>query len=142
MSATSQPIATLEQNKKLLVRWFEEVWNHGNRDVIHQLLAPECVIHDGANTMNGAAEFERFYDGLRSRFSEVRVSSVFAIAEGDLACVHWFSQVKEAATGKTAHVTGTSIVRVKDGRFIEGWQNWDHASLAAQLSGTAPTPLY
>ena len=29
---------------------------------------------------------------------------------------------------------GISIVRVKDGRFIEAWQNWDAAGLAAQLS--------
>ena len=142
MASASQPISSLEQNKQLAVRWFEQVWNHGNRDVIHQLLAADSVINDGANAMKGPAEFERFYDGLRSRFSEVKVSPVLVLAENDLVCVHWFSQVKEAATGKTAHVTGTSIVRIKDGRFVEGWQNWDHAALAAQLSGTPAAPLY
>jgi len=31
-------------------------------------------------------------------------------------------------------LTGTSIVRVKDCQFVEGWQNWDAAGLAAQLA--------
>jgi predicted ester cyclase len=31
-------------------------------------------------------------------------------------------------------ITGTSVVRAQDGRFVEAWQNWDQADLAAQLA--------
>src|SRR5215471_6654068 len=33
MASASQPVPTPEQNKKLILRWFEELWNQGNRDV-------------------------------------------------------------------------------------------------------------
>jgi len=135
-------VSALDQNKQLTIRWFEEVWNQGNRDVIAQLFAPDGVIYDGAAIIRGPAEFERFYDRLRDQFSDIKISPVLVLAEGDLACIHWFSEVKHAATGKSAHITGTSIVRIKDGRFVEAWQNWDAAGLAAQLSDMPQTPLF
>jgi predicted SnoaL-like aldol condensation-catalyzing enzyme len=134
MPASSQSLTTLEQNKQLTVRWFEEVWNHGNRDVIAHLFAKDGVLYDGSAVIRGPAEFEAFYDRLRAQFSEFRISPVIVLAEGDLACIHWSASFKHTATDKPAHVTGTSIVRIKDGQFVEAWQNWDAASLAAQLS--------
>ena len=141
MSA-SPALSSLEQNKQLAIRWFEEIWNRGNRDVIAQLFAPDGVHYDGATIIRGPAEFEHFYDRLRAQFSEIKISPVLVLAEGDLICVHWFSEVKRTAIGKSAHITGTSIVRIKDGRFVEAWQNWDAAGLAAQLSGQPTTPLF
>ena len=47
-----------------------------------------------------------------------------------------------AATGKALQLTGTSVVRVVEGRFVEAWQNWDAAGLAAQLSDQPPAQLY
>jgi predicted SnoaL-like aldol condensation-catalyzing enzyme len=142
VSASPQPIATLDQNKQLVIRWFHEVWNQGRRETIAQLLAPDGVIYDGATAIRGPAEFERFYDRLRTQFSEFCISPVLVLAEGDLACIHWFSEFKHNASGKRAQITGTSIVRIKDGRFAEAWQNWDAAGLAAQLSGETPAPLF
>jgi len=135
MSASST-VSALDQNKQLIIRWFEEIWNRGNRDVIPQLFAPDGVLHDGAALIRGPAEFESFYDGLRAQFSDIKISPVLVLAEGDLACIHWFAEVKHSSTGKSAHITGTSIVRIKDGRFLEAWQNWDAAGLAGQLSDT------
>jgi predicted SnoaL-like aldol condensation-catalyzing enzyme len=141
MSA-SQTITSLDQNKQLVIRWFEEVWNKGNRDTIAQLFAPDGVVYDGATMIRGPQEFEKFYDRLRAQFSNFKISPVLALAEGDLVCVHWFSEVKHIATGKVAHITGTSIVRIRDGRFVEAWQNWDAAGLASQLSGQPSPQLY
>jgi predicted SnoaL-like aldol condensation-catalyzing enzyme len=140
--STSQSISPLDQNKQLTMRWFKEVWNLGQRDTIAQLFAPDGVIYDGATIIRGPGEFESFYDRLRAQFSEIKISPVLVLAEGDLTCVHWFSEVKHAATGKSAHITGTSIVRIKDGRFVEAWQNWDAAGLAAQLSDGPAKPLF
>ncbi len=134
MSASPQSITTLEQNKQLAVRWFEEVWNQGNRDAIAKLFAPDGVLYDGSTVIRGPAEFEAFYDRLRAQFSDFRISPVILVAEGDLACIHWNASFKQTSSDKPAHVTGTSIVRIKDGRFVEAWQNWDAASLAAQLA--------
>jgi predicted SnoaL-like aldol condensation-catalyzing enzyme len=130
------PATTLEQNKQLLVRWFDEVWSRGHRDTICAMLAPDCVLYDGARPIRGPAEFEQFYDDLRAQFSNFRIVPVAVLAEGDLVCMHWSCSSTHNASGKNTAITGTSVVRVKDGRFIEAWQNWDQAGLAAQLAST------
>ena len=134
MSAT-QPQSTLQQNKHLVLRWFEEVWNQGRRETIAELLAPEGVIYDGAKAYRGPAGFTVFYDTLRSQFSDFSVKPIISLAEGDLACLHWSVDCRHTESGTPTHVTGMSIVRVKDGQVIEAWQNWDAAGLAAQLPG-------
>lgn len=133
--STPQPLSILDLNKQLAMRWFEEVWNQGRRETIHELFAPEGVLHDGAATYRGPEEFLRFYEGLRSQFCDFRVIPLLAVAEGDLACLHWSAAFRHAPTDKPIQITGTSIVRVRDGQFVEAWQNWDAAGLVTQLTG-------
>jgi len=40
-----------------------------------------------------------------------------------------------STTKKALQLTGTSVVRIENGRFAEAWQNWDAAHLYAQLTG-------
>ena len=42
-----------------------------------------------------------------------------------------------AATGKQSTVTGITIDRIVDGRFVESWTNWDTLGLMQQL-GVVP----
>ena len=136
-SASAQAIR--EQNKALVVRWFDEVWNQSRRDTVWELFGAQCVLYDGSTTYRGPEEFSRFHDQLRSQFSKFAVRPIVSLAEGDLACVHWSADFIHTASGKPVHLTGISIVRVQDGQFVEAWQNWDAAGLAAQLPGLAPT---
>jgi hypothetical protein len=48
MSSASQPLPATQQNKQLVIRWFEEVWNLGRRETIFELLPESAIIHDGA----------------------------------------------------------------------------------------------
>jgi predicted SnoaL-like aldol condensation-catalyzing enzyme len=132
--STPQPQTTTEQNKQLIIRWFDEVWNQGRRETIYDLFAPDAVLHDGATTFHGPDEFCRFYDALRAEFSSFRMTPGPCLAEGDLACLHWTAELRHNASGKNVKVTGTSVVRLVNGQFAEGWQNWDQAGQAAQLA--------
>jgi len=134
MSSQAQPLSTSEQNKHLVHRWFEEVWNQSRREVVRELFAPECILHDGSTQIRGPEEFERFHDTLRTQFSDIRVIPGLALSEGDLASLRWTVECRDKATGKDITASGISIVRIKDGRFVEAWQNWDQAGVAAQLS--------
>jgi predicted SnoaL-like aldol condensation-catalyzing enzyme len=132
--STPQAQTTTEQNKQIMLRWFREVWNEGRRETIAELFPPEGVLHDGATSYRGREEFYGFYDELRSKFSEFEVKEITSLAEGDLVCLHWSASFKHKPSDKRLQVTGTSIACIKDGRFVEAWQNWDQASLAAQLA--------
>jgi len=134
MSSASQPLSTQEQNKHLVLRWFEEVWNQGRRETIFELFPADAVLHDGETNFRGPEEFCRFYDTLRSQFSDFRITPIVTLAEGDLACLHWRDDFRHTATAQPIQVTGTSVVRVENGRLTEAWQNWDAASLNAQLA--------
>jgi predicted SnoaL-like aldol condensation-catalyzing enzyme len=132
---------TAEQNKQIMVRWFEEVWNQGRRETIYELFAKEGVLHDGSTTFRGPDEFCKFYDALRSQFSDFRATPVVSLAEGDLACLHWSLTFRHKTAENPLRVTGTSVVRFENGQLIEAWQNWDAASLAVQLPGYSAVPI-
>jgi predicted SnoaL-like aldol condensation-catalyzing enzyme len=134
MSSASQPLTTTEQNKLLVIRWFDEVWNHSRRETIFELMPDSGIIHDGPQDYRGPEEFCRFQDSLRAQFSNFKITPVISLAEGDLACVHWSCSMIHTATQKPLQLTGTSVVRIENGRFAEAWQNWDAAHLNAQLA--------
>lgn len=139
MSSASQPLPATEQNKRLVIRWFEEVWNCGRRETIFELLLDSAILHDGPNHYRGPEEFARFHDALRSQFSNFKITPLVSLAEGDHACVHWSCSMIHTATQKPLQLTGTSVVRIENGRFAEAWQNWDAAHLDAQLTGRSLT---
>ena len=136
MSSASQPLTATEQNKLLVIRWFDEVWNHGRRETIFELMLESSILHDGAEQYHGPEEFARFHDSLRSQFSNFKITPIISLAEGDHACVHWSCSMIHDATQKALQLTGTSVVRIENGRFAEAWQTWDAAHLNAQLAGT------
>ena len=131
--STPQMQTTAEQNKQIMVRWFEEIWNQGKRETIHELFAEQGILHDGSATFHGPDEFCRFYDAFQANFTDFRAEPLISLAERDLACLHWSISFRHNASNKPLHVTGTSVVRFQNGQLIEGWQNWDAASLARQL---------
>ncbi|MEA2206686.1 MAG: hypothetical protein QOE77_3462 [Blastocatellia bacterium] len=65
-------------NKTLIQRWFEEVWNQGRVETIEELLAEECVIHGLADAsgkeLRGPAEFRAFHAQFREAFPEMTVT--------------------------------------------------------------------
>jgi len=137
-----QPISTLEYNKGLALRWFEEVWNQSRRDTIFELFDRECVLYDGHEAIRGPQEFADFHDRIRAQFDDISIEPGVTLAEDDLVSLRWIVSGIHKATGTQTKVTGISIVRIRDGRFIEAWQNWDAASMAAQLSPAPLAPLF
>lgn len=134
MASASQPLTTTEQHKQLVTRWFDEVWNHNRRETIFELMPDSGIIHDGPQDYRGPEEFARFQESLLAQFSNFKITPVISLAENDLACVHWSCSMTHIATQKPLQLTGTSVVRIENGRFAEAWQNWDAAHLNAQLT--------
>jgi len=134
----------LEANKALIRRWFEEVWNQGRPEVISEMLAEDAIVHglsdDAAQPLYGPAGFLPFHAKFREAFPNVEVVVEDAIAEGDKIAVRCSVKGKHAgdslgfkATGATAEFDGIAIVRVKDGKFVEAWNNFDFMKMYRQL---------
>ena len=138
-----------ELDRNIGKRWFEEVWNKARRDAIPEMLAPDGVIHDGADSMRGPEEFYPFFDRIRATFPDLHVTVEDIIAEGDTLCVRWSCTMTHTGdglgippTGKECHVTGLSMVRIADGKWVEGWQNWDMLGLMQQIQGAPKAQTY
>ena len=48
--------------------------------------------------------------------------------------MHWSADFVHTASGKPLRLTGTSVVRMRDGQIAEAWQNWDADGLKTQLA--------
>ena len=130
-------------------RWFEEVWNRGRREAIAEMLAPECVIHDGETDSTGPGGFYPFFDRMHAAFSELRVTIQDIIAQDDRVCVRWLCTAKHTggglgipATGKTVRISGITIIRMANEKAVEAWQNWDMLGMMEQLQGHAKAATY
>jgi len=139
----SQPY-NLEENKALVRRWFEEVWNKGRADAIPELFAEDGIAHglsDDANApLKGPGGFLPFHAQFREAFPNIEVVVEDQIAEGDRVATrcsvrgkHAGDSLGFAATQSPVEFTGVAITRIKDGRIIEAWNNFDFMKMYRQL---------
>jgi len=135
---------TLEENKALIRRWFEEVWNKGRADAIAEMMAEDAVAHglsdDDAKPLRGPQGFLPFHAQFREAFPNIEVVVEDTIAEGDKVVARCSVRGKHVgdslgfkATGTQAEFDGITIVRIKDGKFIEAWNNFDFMKMYRQL---------
>lgn len=121
-----------------------EIWTEKNRDVIDELIAPDCVFHAGDREFRGPAGYRRFFDAYVSAFPDLSIQIHDLIAEGDAVVStytargqHSGSLMNVEPTGKQVEVSGVSILRFKGGRMVEGNTLWNEMSLMQQL-GVVP----
>ena len=135
---------TLEENKELIRRWFEEVWNKGRADAIAEMMAEDAVAHglsdDAAKPLRGPQGFLPFHAQFREAFPNIEVVVEDTIAEGDKVVARCSVRGKHVgdslgfkASGTQAEFDGITIVRIKDGKFIEAWNNFDFMKMYRQL---------
>ncbi len=137
------------EERGLGARWFEEVWNKGRREAVEEMLSPDAVLHEGDRDSVGPASFYEFYDRLNAAFSESHVTVDDILVEDDRACLRWTCTCKHtgdalgiAATQKHIRVTGITILRLANGRFVEAWQNWDMLGMLEQIRGASRAATY
>ena len=133
------------ENKELVRRYFEEVWNKGRREAIEQMCSPTGVVHglDGSGT-RGLKELLAFHTRMQSAMPDQRVNVEALIAEGDLVTVRWTRTATHtghglqlAPTGKQLAFAGVSIFRIENGKIAEGWNCYDRLGMLQQL-GVVP----
>lgn len=136
-----------EENKALVRRSFEEVWNDKNLNVIDEIMAPDVVNHSEPPGLPEGAEGSKAFIGMYlSAFPDTRMTIEDMIATGDMVVTRWVATGTHEGelmgippTGKHVTVTGISINRISGGRIVEGWGQFDALGMMQQL-GVAPTP--
>ena len=131
-----------EQNKAIVRRLFEELWNKDNLSLADQLFSPNYAHHDPSTPDFGRGpESERKRATLyRTAFPDLQLTIEDVIAEGETVMARWSCRGTHkgdlrgiAPTGKQFTISGVSIARLANGKLAEGWVNWDAQGLMQQL---------
>jgi len=135
-----------EQNKAVVRRVFDELWNRGNLPVADEFFASTYTHHDPSTPDAGRGpESEKKRVTLyRTALHDLRLTIEDIIAEGEMVMARWSCRGTHkgdlngiAPTGKQIAISGISMVRFASGKMVEGWINWDALGLMQQL-GVVP----
>jgi len=137
-----------EQNKALLRRLMEEVFNRGNTGLIDELFAPDFVEHEELppGIPAGSEGVKQMSTMFRSAFPDFKATIDDMIAEGDRVVLRstWSGTHKGefmgiAPTSKRVSFGVIDIVRIAGGKFVEHWGQMDSMGMMQQLGGI-PAP--
>lgn len=133
-----------EENKKLVRRWFEEVWNKGSVDAIDEMFDENGIAHglsdDPLNPITGPQGFRPFHNTFRQAFPNMIIVIEDMVAEGDRVAARCSVRAKHegefigrAATQSPVEFTGIAIVRIANGKIVEAWNNFDFMTMYKQV---------
>jgi len=125
---------------------FEEVWNNKNTAAIDELMAADYVHHDPQSPKfsDGREGYKQLVAHYLNAFPDSHFTIDDEVQEGDTAVTRWTVTGTHKgdlptlpASGKTFSVTGITVARLKEGKFVESWNNWDALGLMQQLGSTS-----
>ena len=135
-----------EENKAILHRFYDEVFNQGNVALIDELIAPEAIDHEKFPGVEGSArEVARYFvTHIRSAFPDLHLQVHDLLAEGDkvvgrisMSGTHQGEFMGIEATGRAMTVNAIDIVRFANGKAVEHWAITDIMGMMQQL-GVVP----
>jgi steroid delta-isomerase-like uncharacterized protein len=138
-----------EQNNAICVEFFETAWNTG---VIREdLLSEDAIDHSqvGGKTVSepGSGSFKHIVGMFRGGMPDAAISIEDAIFANDKVVHRWRLNGTDTqgimgmpASGKSISMTGTTTVRLADGKIAERWANVDELGLLQQLGVVPPPP--
>jgi steroid delta-isomerase-like uncharacterized protein len=134
-----------EDNKAVMRRVYEEVYNQRNLAAIDELGVPNFVFHNASLTMQGLEAYRQFVSQFLSAFPDSHFTIEDLLAEGDSVVVrHTFRGTHQGdfmgipPTGKSVIATGISLSGIQNGKGVEAWVNGDDLGLMQQL-GVIPS---
>jgi steroid delta-isomerase-like uncharacterized protein len=121
-------------------RWFDEVWNKRNEDVIYELMAEDGVGHTANGPITGPAAFHSMWKGFIALLPDLRLEVEDVIKQEDNVVIRWRMVGRHEgnafglmASGAAITQRGITWLKCRDGKMVEGWDCWNEGGLFAQL---------
>jgi len=127
---------SIEKNKVIVRRLWEEVWNERCLGVCDEIFDPAYAKHEKA----WAPNFLAIFPDLHFMIEDMIAERDKVVTRFILTGTHQGEFLGVPATGKGVKLTGTWIHRLADGRIVEGreWGEWNALELLKQLGVTLP----
>jgi steroid delta-isomerase-like uncharacterized protein len=145
-----------EGNKQLVRDYFEGFWQGRDPAVADRYLAKDVVFHDLKDTPMdlppGSEGVKQIAKIFWNAAPDLEMTLDDVIAEDDKVVLRYTNKLTHTGelaglppTHRSAEFPGIAIVRVEDGKIVEGWQVMDFVTAYQQLgvipAGPPPAPL-
>jgi len=141
---------SIDANVQLMRRWFQEVWNEGRVETVHELLHPNAVAkgqRGAEEEIRGPEKFVEFVQQIRGAFPDIHIKVEDVFGAGDKVVLRWSGTMTHTGhgigfppSGRAVHSRGITIAKFVDGQIVEGWDNWDQLGMLEQI-GAYKQPL-
>jgi len=137
---------SVEENKAIIRRNWEEAFNKGNLAVADEIMVPNYIYHGpGGQELKGPEGFKQLITMFRTAFPDLRATVEDMFAEGDKVAHRVTLRGTQngdlmgiAPTGKQVTVSATVISRFAGGKEVEAWSNIDMLAMMQQLGVVPP----
>ena len=138
---------SVDQNKALIRRFYDEVWTKGNLDVAFEVFADDYVRHDlrPSAALPGPAGQKKIAGDFRSAFPDLTMTVDLLLGEGDLVAARWTTEGTNTGqwgdvppTGKRVSFSGVNLFRLAGGQVVEIWNHRDDLGVMQQTGA----PIY
>lgn len=135
---------SIEQNKQIMRRMIEEIWNQGNLATADELFAPEHTSPSAPQLPPGSAGVKMLVKMFREAMPDYHMT-IDLIMSDEEKVVGRFTQsgthtggdlMGMKASGRKATWTEVGVLKIKDGKIVESWYELDMLSMIQQLNGT------
>lgn len=130
-----------EQNKEIVRRLSEEEDKGNLFEAIDEIVAPDVIFHYPNNDeLRGIENLKQNRAQMHKAFSDIKHTIKYQIAEDDMVVTHytWSGTHKETwlgiePTGKKINLTILETCRLKDGKIVEAWVEFEFLGFMQQL---------
>lgn len=122
-------------NKAIVGRWFTHFWGEAsNLDIVDELAAPDMLLHYSLHEpRRGRDDIKAFMTDFRAAFPDLHFwGAAELIAEGDYVVGQWdgggthtgpafgdfLVGALPAASGRKMRFTGTTVLKIEDGKIV------------------------
>ena len=118
---------SVTQNKALMRRVYEEMWNQGKPALAEQLFTRP------AGVVQFVSEFLVSFPDLQHTVEELIAEADQIAVRFSAAGTHGGQWMQFAASGRSIHYTGVTLAQIGGNKIIEHHTWWDKAGLIEQL---------
>lgn len=133
---------SVDDNKALIRRFYEQVWDQGNTDFAYEVFADDYVRHDLRPTaaLPGPEGQKKIADDFRAAFPDLRVKIDLVVGGDDYVVGRWTASGTHTgdwagivSTGRHATFSAANIFRFENGKVAEIWNHRDDFGLFEQI---------
>ena len=128
-------MSKLDDNKAIVGRWFTQFWSNScDLSVVDAIAAPDMLLHYSLHApRRGRDDIKAFMSDFRAAFPDLNFwGTADLIAEGDYVVGQWegggthtgpafgdfLMGSLPADTGRKMHFTGTTVLKIQNGRIV------------------------